>query len=107
MSRERLVDAFDRVEKWAECNREDYGTAFIQDGLRSEDVPMLAKICAPCAVKRTCFDIVNPQKSLFSGMCAGIGWNDGVPTGLGCNATLRDVDGVVRVLLATLRDEVI
>ena len=98
-------DAFTKVAEWGECARENYGSAFIQDNMREQDVIVLAKVCNVCAVKRTCFDLVNPRESYFSGMCAGVGWNDGNPVGTARHTPAEQIDLAVAELLLTITDE--
>jgi hypothetical protein len=98
------VAAFDRLQEWKECR--DVGDAFIQDGVSRGSVRLLVKICEPCAVKKSCFDMVDPCRSYFSGVCAGVGWATGEPL-VGDHYRSRSVH-VRRAarIYAALKDEV-
>lgn len=100
------VTRFEKVERWAECAREDVGGTFVMDGMTPEDAELCARLCAPCAVKKTCWDIVQPNASYFSGMCSGFAWNDGAPVGTPRNATRDAIAKRCRRRYAHLHDDV-
>lgn len=70
------VSLFEKVEQYAACR----GRTDMTPQITHPDVVLeQLLVCDGCKVKASCFDVVEPRKSIFDGVCAGVAWRDGLP----------------------------
>lgn len=81
-------DVYERLKQAGHCSDRhgSQGDLFIS----ADPMEMAVALadCRGCPVKAECLQVVQPRRSYFDGVCAGLAWLDGIPVQVGPTLTL-------------------